>query len=416
MKKREEIRKNVEKYLAGQISLCISCGTCRKSCTVLPFFPSEISVARGKIALLKSYADGKIKVSKELRNIFELCTSCGLCTEDCPAHVDPDALLTLSRGFLFKGNFFERLISMHLGSKTGLNVLRLFLQMITFFLPSIKSNSTSGKIWKKIPSFVPQMGKRFIPSIDEKIPQNFLGKISGKGEGLKIFFYPGCFSEFFFKDQIISSIELLREIAEEILFPENLPCCGLPSLELGCAEHAFYQAQKIVEITRDFNPHFVVTICGSCGFSLKKIYPLLSSTFMSFSRKVKDISEVMLEFKKNLKFKNFNKQIKVTYHHCCHLRNGMGVKDEPVEILKIHPFVNYIPLEEPQKCCGFGGTMFFRHPELSRSIVEDKIKDIAGVNPEIVLTECPGCLINIQGALLEKELPISCLGFVQLFA
>jgi glycolate oxidase iron-sulfur subunit len=51
---------------------------------------------------------------------------------------------------------------------------------------------------------------------------------------------------------------------------------------------------------------------------------------------------------------------------------------------------------EADWCCGSAGIYNLVHPELSRQILERKMKHLAAVNPDVIATGNPGCLIQIS--------------------
>ena len=58
-----------------------------------------------------------------------------------------------------------------------------------------------------------------------------------------------------------------------------------------------------------------------------------------------------------------------------------------------------IPLKEEETCCGFGGAFTVTFPEVSRSMMENKVKHILASGADTVVMCEPGCLMNIAGGL-----------------
>ena len=86
----------------------------------------------------------------------------------------------------------------------------------------------------------------------------------------------------------------------------------------------------------------------------------------------------------------------VTYHYTCHLR-GLGMRDETVRLLKQIGNVNFVPLENADQCCGFGGTFAVKYPAISGAIVDDKVKAIAATRAPVTICNEAGCTMNIAG-------------------
>ncbi|MGB9662902.1 MAG: heterodisulfide reductase-related iron-sulfur binding cluster, partial [Moorellaceae bacterium] len=51
---------------------------------------------------------------------------------------------------------------------------------------------------------------------------------------------------------------------------------------------------------------------------------------------------------------------------------------------------------------GFGGSYSLKYPEISLALLERKLARISESGAEIVVTDCPGCLIQLRGGLDQK--------------
>jgi L-lactate dehydrogenase complex protein LldE len=90
---------------------------------------------------------------------------------------------------------------------------------------------------------------------------------------------------------------------------------------------------------------------------------------------------------------------KVTYHASCHYLREMGLKTEAKTLLNAVKGLEFIPLKEEETCCGFGGAFTVTYPEVSRLMMENKVKQIMASGADTVVMCEPGCLMNIAGGL-----------------
>jgi Fe-S oxidoreductase len=90
------------------------------------------------------------------------------------------------------------------------------------------------------------------------------------------------------------------------------------------------------------------------------------------------------------------KEINITYHYSCHLKRECGIETEPREVLSAVPGVNWIEMDEADRCCGFAGSYSMKLPEISSELLKRKIKNIENSGAEIVLVDCPGCLLWLK--------------------
>jgi glycolate oxidase iron-sulfur subunit len=91
-------------------------------------------------------------------------------------------------------------------------------------------------------------------------------------------------------------------------------------------------------------------------------------------------------------------RVKVTYHDPCHLRT-QGITREPRRILKALPQVEFVEMPEAGTCCGLGGTYSVYHYDTSKKIGARKADNIATSGAQLVATDCPGCIMQLQDSI-----------------
>jgi L-lactate dehydrogenase complex protein LldE len=107
---------------------------------------------------------------------------------------------------------------------------------------------------------------------------------------------------------------------------------------------------------------------------------------------------------------------KVTYHASCHYLREMGLKTEAKSLLNAVKGLELIPLQEEETCCGFGGAFTVTFPEFSRSMMENKVRDILASGADTVVTCEPGCLMNIAGGLQKVGSNLRAMHIIDLLA
>ena len=107
---------------------------------------------------------------------------------------------------------------------------------------------------------------------------------------------------------------------------------------------------------------------------------------------------------------------KVTYHASCHYLREMGLKTEAKTLLNSVKGLEFVPLNEEETCCGFGGAFTVTYPEVSCSMMENKVKDIIASGADTVITCEPGCLMNIAGGLHKAGSNIRAMHIIDLLA
>ncbi|MBI3813823.1 MAG: (Fe-S)-binding protein, partial [Nitrospinae bacterium] len=101
-------------------------------------------------------------------------------------------------------------------------------------------------------------------------------------------------------------------------------------------------------------------------------------------------------------------------HDPCHLRRGQKVIYPPREILKNIPGMEYIEMEDADRCCGGGGTFSLQHYDLSVSIGKYKAEKIKKTGADIVATACPSCQMQLSDILNRAGIKAKVVHTVQL--
>jgi Fe-S oxidoreductase len=98
-------------------------------------------------------------------------------------------------------------------------------------------------------------------------------------------------------------------------------------------------------------------------------------------------------------FKDY--RIKATFHAPCHLCRGVSVTEPPRELIRKAGY-EFIPADEEQTCCGFGGTYSAKFPHISAEILARKLDDFEKTGAEVIVTECPGCVMQLRGGMKKR--------------
>ena len=91
---------------------------------------------------------------------------------------------------------------------------------------------------------------------------------------------------------------------------------------------------------------------------------------------------------------------RVTYHSSCHLR-AAGVTKEPRQVLSSLPGVDFVEMQDADRCAGGAGTYVVKDYDTSQKIFERKARAIAQADADVVATSCPACMIQLKNGLGE---------------
>ncbi|MBN1319691.1 MAG: (Fe-S)-binding protein [Thermoleophilia bacterium] len=205
-------------------------------------------------------------------------------------------------------------------------------------------------------------------------------------------------------------------------------CCGGRAYEMGYLEEARAQAELNVARFKESGAAEIVTGCAHCYQYYKVLYPKLG---LDTGLKVWHVTEYLAQLLAKGKLKP-RKQVDltVTYHDPCHLgrlsepwiswqgkqrerhmrvydpprtfrRGAAGVYEPPRDVLKSIPGLKLVEMDRVKEyawCCGAGGGVKESNPEFARWTAVERLKEAESTGAEALVTACPHCSQNLQGA------------------
>ena len=409
----ERIRDEAEK--------CVACGLCLQTCPVYAKEPNENYVSRGRNHLLKELLDDHNELIAGTRDRFSKCLLCRRCTKVCPQGIRTDLVTVAARAELVRGNGLSMVKRTVFGKlmkdKDSLARALRAASRLQWLLPTTREadgkirhlpSQEAGKI-RHLPWFFAGLGGRQFPSIAREFLGEQIGEIhappvAAEKRGLRVAFFPGCATEFSFPEVGKALIGALNHLGVEVVYPKDQSCCGIPVLAGGDLETAREMALHNLRVFAEHEVDLVVTGCATCGSTLKEGWAgnlahsdFERQQFEAFGARVRDISELLVDSAdfKPLPFRSaLPEGTRVTYHEPCHLAFHQNVRDQPRQILR-HVFGEHFTESDDNGCCGFAGAFSVEHFELSKKIASTRVQSIARSDADVVVTSCPGCLVQL---------------------
>src|SRR3989304_3313840 len=399
------MRDLLEKY-RDEFFRCMKCGGCQAVCPTYLETRDESMVARGRLVLSESVIEGRLGLTDGLKERLSSCLSCMACSESCPTGVDVVKLLTAVRSLIVEERGLDPVSRVILrwilkNEKGLLSVTKLMAlcARIYNFLPS------DGLFGKLIP-FTRGGTKRVMPPFGGRHLRRGLPEVIKVNKPVsRVAFYTGCMTDLIYQDIGRAVISVLKKGNVEVILPKGQICCGAPAYYIGVRKTAIALAKRNIEIFKTLKVDAIINCCATCGTMLKEIYPLLFNSKDSklISDKTVDIQKFIADRFEIFKPRTPNSELRtlkrVTYHDPCHLRRGQNIISPPREILKNIPGVEYIEMEDADRCCGGGGAFSLKYYDLSMSIGRYKEDKIKKSRADVVATACPSCQMQISDIL-----------------
>jgi len=200
-----------------------------------------------------------------------------------------------------------------------------------------------------------------------------------------------------------AAVRLLEQAGCEVVVPEQQTCCGQPAYNNGDQDSARAIARQVIDFLEGYEQ--VVVPSGSCGGMLIKHYPKMFRDQPDWKKRAEDLSarcheltQFLVDVVGRTDFgAHYNG--KVTYHDSCSARRELNVLSQPRALLQNVEGLEFSELPKAEECCGFGGTFSIKFGEVSTSIVDTKLKNIAKTEADTIVAGDMGCLLNIAGRL-----------------
>lgn len=213
-------------------------------------------------------------------------------------------------------------------------------------------------------------------------------------------------------------VGIFRHLGLLVDYLPDQTCCGQPALNAGYRREAKIAARRFIEIFEEAEA--VVGPSGSCIHTVRHHYQLLFQGESHWLRRARQVADKTYEFSEFLvdvlgvddlgaRYRG-----RVTYHDSCHLCRGLGVRSQPRRLLQRVRGIDFVEMPESDRCCGFGGSFAVKYPEISEAMLADKIDFIRACGADTVVGCDTGCLMNIQGMVNRRHLPIQTLHIAEL--
>ena len=390
--------------LFKQVLRCVRCGACANVCPVYRMVGGHQMghVYIGAIGLILTYFfHGREKA----KNLVQNCINCGACKQVCAAGIDLPRLIQEIRariqdeeGHALSSSLLAKVLKSRKLFHTLLRTAKAAQRPVTGGTPYMRH---LPQIFAKDQNF------RSLPAIAKKPFRDMWKDIRPNvaQPKFKVALFSGCVQDFVYPEQLKAAIKVLEGHGVQLEFPMDQSCCGLPVQMMGEKKAARDVAIQNITAIDPAAYDYILTLCASCASHLKHAYPHLVESEPGLGVKAQQFADKVITFSS---FVNDVLQVtkdeftpthkKTTFHSPCHLCRGMGVVDAPHELIEKSGH-DFILADEEQVCCGFGGTYTSKFAKVSEQILKNKLDDVEKTGADLLVTECPGCVLQLRGGM-----------------
>ncbi len=415
---------------------CRSCGNCRAVCPIFAEIGREDSVARGKVALIRAVLDGELGLTEIFDERIQLCLNCKACVDACPNDVRVDDLILSARSGLVEAGrlpFIKRFVFRRLLRRGRLlppvGKTAAFFQR--FVLRGLPKNSPFRLLLPAVgidrDRVFPQFARAtFLETVPEVVPAPDI--VAAPDGTARVAYFVGCAANLIYPESARAAVEALNRAGVDVVVPKSQGCCGTPVFNAGDFVTAREMAARNIEALRGSGAEAVVTACASCGLTLKREYAELLGFEDGVGMPVYDLTEYLAlrggaavsaapaagQDDTHVAADTESGKVRVTYHDPCHLVRGQGVYEEPRQILRSIPGVEFVEMRDADRCCGGGGSFSLSHYDLSKAVARRKVEAIRDADVDIVATECQACVMQLTDMLAQAGMDVAVVSVAEL--
>lgn len=203
-----------------------------------------------------------------------------------------------------------------------------------------------------------------------------------------------CLCDTLYGEVGIATVRALEHVGCEVVFPIGQTCCGQPAYNAGD-----WKAAKVMmsRTSACFDPDVpVVTPSASCAATLRHASEKLEVEVPQCW----ELFEFLDEFFPEAVFPA-GKIRTAAYHPACHGRGLQGRFGRPPSQIT---WIEWLPLANPEQCCGFGGAFAAHHAGVSAGIGDAKLTAVSDAGARTLIGTDMGCLMHLKGLADRQKL------------
>ncbi|WP_423735165.1 (Fe-S)-binding protein [Chitinophaga caseinilytica] len=209
-----------------------------------------------------------------------------------------------------------------------------------------------------------------------------------------------CFVDQLFPETAFNMVKVLEKLGCTVHYNTDQTCCGQPAFNAGYQDECRSVATKFL---KDFHVYdYIVAPSGSCTGFVRNYYGKLFDNSAAHND-VKLLRKNLYEFTEFLVDVLGVTDIGATlegvgtYHDACGALRECGIKEGPRKLLANVKGLELREMNEPETCCGFGGTFAVKFKPISLGMGEQKVHNSADTGADYLISTDLSCLMHLDG-------------------
>jgi glycolate oxidase iron-sulfur subunit len=368
---------------------CVHCGFCTATCPTYQLLGDELDGPRGRIYLIKQVLEGKpATVSTQAH--LDRCLTCRNCESTCPSGVQYGRLIDIGRKVV------EQQVPRPLSQRLIRTALKEVLPRKWIFRPAMKAGQALRAV---LP-----------PLLRNKVPQaQHAGHWPTASHARHMLLLEGCVQPSMSPNINSATARVLDALGVQLIVPPKAGCCGAIRFHMNDQEGGLDDMRRNIDAwwpyvdgSAGVKAEAIVMNASGCGVTVKDYGHLLQHdhAYAEKARRIshltRDISEILPEFEPQLVQKlRAPVGARVAYHPPCTLQHGQKIRGKVEGILRAAG-VDVQLCGDSHLCCGSAGTYSILQPELSYQLRDNKLKNLAATDPDVIVSGNIGCVTHLQ--------------------
>lgn len=351
---------------------CTSCGRCTNECPAAaagtPLSPMHLILKLRDVMLSHQHTDGgsaQLVGGAVDQEELWACTTCRACVNECPVLIDHiDAIVDMRRHLVAEGK-----------------------------LDRVKRDLLTNLNNAGNPYGLPQADRmKWAEGLGVKTVKDL--------PNFEVLYWVGCSGSYDPRNQKVSKamVKILNAAHVRFAVLGNEEKCNCEVARRVGEEGRFQQSSiELVELFKKYNVNLILTQCPHCFNTLKNEYPGFGANFQVIHH-----SQFIAQLIENAKLKLRRETGKViTFHDPCYLGRYNGIYDSPRDVVKS---LGPITLKEMPRskdhsfCCGGGGANFWYKVAQKKKANQIRFEEAQQLKADILATACPFCTSMFEDA------------------
>jgi L-lactate dehydrogenase complex protein LldF len=385
----------------GEAFACINCGSCLDHCPVYAVIGDKYGVTThiGGIGLLQaSFTSGLGLASAQG---LSLCLNCRACVDPCPVRIDTPGMHARLRE--------------QIPVSRRLPVMARAMLALSGRVPLMRATGRAMYAAERLG--VRRFAERILPPRLREIapllpPMPAPREMAAPPELIEpigphkrtVAFFAGCVMSTWLAPINWATLRVLARSGCRIRVPRSQGCCGALHHHMGDEPRARRLAREVIDAFAGLDDcEAILTNSAGCGAAMKEYAGLLhddpvdASRARAFAARVRDASEFLAARGGAQAVTRL--RARAVYFDPCHLAIAQGIRKEPRWLLGRIPGLEVVEATRREACCGSAGIYNLIHPEVSGRLADLLVEDLLAVNPDLIVTSNPGCLLQARWGL-----------------